>query len=194
MCYNDEFLWVYIQHSQIVRDNSVNYKGHRLGHKLSYLEAVAALLGPTSMAKYVCNRALVIHTDNAGLVYSWRKKYSRDPYVYTVLLAIETVCRSLNCDVRIVKTPRRSGCLEQVADDLSKGQFELAMSKLGPRNKMMEPSRTLIKYTRNPVQTRLLGHAILAEIENLTPVLPHEPEFSFELSDLLWKRKINSDN
>ena len=189
MEFNDKFLWVYIQHSQLVRDNAPKYHGDKLGHKLSYLEGVAALLGPTSMAKYVKNKSLVIHTDNSGLVYSWRKKYSRDPYVYTILLAIETVCRSLNCEVRLVKTPRRSGCLEAVADDLSKGKFDEAMSYLGPGNMMVEPSRTLIKYTRNPVKSRVLGHAILAEVEGHTATLPHEPEISFEVNDLLWKRK-----
>ena len=98
-------------------------------------------------------------------------------------------CRSLNCEVRLVKTARRSGCLEAVADNLSKGKFDEAMSYLGTGNIMVEPSRTLIKYTRNPIKSRVLGHAILAEVESHTSILPHEPKISFEINDLLWKRK-----
>ena len=75
------------------------------------------------MAKLMKNKSLVIHVDNSGTVFSFNKAYSRDPYTYTALLATEVVCRSLNINVRLVRTPWCSGHLEIVADLLSKGRI-----------------------------------------------------------------------
>ena len=156
MVFNNTVLWLYIQHSDVIKDNSKNRHGDRLGHKLSFLEGIGALAGPCSMAKLMKNKSLVIHVHNSGTVFSFNKAYSRDPYTYTALLATEVVCRSLNINVRLVKTPGCSGRLEIVTDLLSKGRIGEALTTMGSPNRMLEVPKTLLKYMRMPSKFRLL--------------------------------------
>ena len=51
--------------------------------KMTFLEACAALLGISSMAKLLANKPIVIYCDNIGMVYGFAKGYSRCLYAYT---------------------------------------------------------------------------------------------------------------
>ena len=187
MQYNKEALYLYMQHSNLIKSNSKNYLNERLGSKLTFLEAVGALAGPCAMPEQVRGRTVVIHVDNAGTVFCHKRAYSRCPYAYSILLALEVVSTSLNCRVFLKKTPRCSGRYQTIADLLSKGKFPEAWDLMG-RNVLMEVPRTLLKYMQWPTRTRTLGNSIIQEMQRSTMVLEPEPEFKSEVNHLVWKR------
>ena len=53
---------------------------------------------------------------------------------------------------------------------------------------LLRVPRTLLKWLEEPVVTRLLGYAMLEEIEETHPVLPREPEDRAEVARLRWRR------
>ena len=81
---------------------------------MTFLEACAALLGISSMAKLLANKPIVIYCDNIGTVYGFAKGYSRCLYAYTALKAIEVMARGINARVFMRKTPRCSGKFEKI--------------------------------------------------------------------------------
>ena len=187
MQYNKEALYLYMQHSDLIKSNSKNYLNERMGNKLTFLESVGALAGPCAMPEQMRGRTVVVHVDNAGAVFCHARAYSRCPYAYSILLALEVVSTSLNCRVVLKKTPRCSGKYQIIADMLSKGQFPEAWELMG-QNKLMEVPRTLLKYMSWPTRTRTLGNSILLEMARSTALLDPEPEYKSEVNHLVWKR------
>ena len=87
---------------------------------MTFLEACAALLGMSSMAKLLRNKPTVVYCDNIGTCYGYEKGYSRCLYTYSALKAIEVVSRGINIRVFVKKTPRCSGIMERIAEHLGK--------------------------------------------------------------------------
>ena len=138
--------WSFLGHSLLIRKNDKTISGDRVGQKMTFLEACAALLGISSMAKLLANKHIVIYCDNIGTVYGYSKGYSRCLYAYTALKAIEVVARGINARVIFRKTPRCSGRLEMIADHLSRSERIPASDLMGRRNVFMVPPRTLGKF------------------------------------------------
>ena len=81
---------------------------------------------------------------------------------------------------------------ETVADHLSKARFGEAARLTDTENEeLLRVPRTLLKWLEEPVVTRLLGYAMLEEIEETHPVLPREPEDRAEVARLRWRRLGN---
>ena len=105
-------------------------------------------------------------------------------------MALNNVAEGLNAGLEVVKTPRVSGPGEKVADHLSKGRFEDAFSE--DPSFRAEPSfipRTLISWLQKPVETRLLGQAILEEMSDYTEILRLSLESKEEVEKLVRRRK-----
>ena len=181
--------WSFLGHSELIKMNDKTISGDRVGLKMTFLEACAALLGICSMAKLLANKPIVVYCDNIGTVYGYSKGYSRCLYAYTALKAIEVVARGINARVFFRKTPRCSGRFEKIADHLSRSERVPAFSLMGRNNIFMMPPRTLGKFLISPVPNRVLGQAILSELGSSMEVLTPEVEFRQELNDYTWKRR-----
>ena len=120
------FNWFYFPWPPLIRENRGNIYGVRFAHKLSCLEGFGVLLGLVTIPDVARNRGLEIRTDNAGFVGIFKKKHSACTYSYTIAKAEYDVACGLACKVNVVKTPRVSGVGEEVADALSKGDWERA--------------------------------------------------------------------
>ena len=61
--------WSCLGHSELIKENGRTVSGDRMGLKITFLEACAALLGISSMANLLANKPIVIYCDNIGMVY-----------------------------------------------------------------------------------------------------------------------------
>ena len=65
--------WSFLGHSELIKENGRTISGDRVGLKMTFLEACAALLGISSMAKLLANKPIVIYCDNIGTVYEFAR-------------------------------------------------------------------------------------------------------------------------
>ena len=159
------------------------------------LEGVAALATLCAKPEQVSGQAVKIFTDNRGLALAFQKAHSRDKFTYSIMVAIKDVAKYLNVNLSVVWTPRCSSPGELVADQLSKAKFVEAGETAGCPVNLCAVPRALLKWLRAPVVTRLLGMAILEEMEGQgVQVLPREPEDRAEIVSLMefsrreWKK------
>ena len=184
--------WVYLPWSRLIRNNQKNWLGDKFAKKLSMLEGVAALALLCSEPTMLRGKNVKVWTDNAGLVYCFRKGNSSCPYTMTIIKALDAVARALDITLILVKTPRVSGTGEFVADALSKGRIEEALSQSSRFNRgPSEIPRTLIRWLEHPEPSRLLGQAIAEEMSAHTEVLRWslEKESEIRLITRSGKRK-----
>ena len=100
------------------------------------------------------------------------------------------MAKYLGVKLCVVWTPRCSSPGELVADHLSKAKFKEAGGVAGVQGHLARVPRTLLKWLERPTVTRLLGMAILSEMEDMgVEVLPMEPENPVEIAALKWKGK-----
>ena len=163
-----------------------NDEGVKFARKLSLLEGVAALATVAGNAKMLRGRAVRVFTDNAGLYQAFNKAHSRDPYCYTVMMALKDCCRYLGIKVSVCWTPRCSSEGEEVADHLSKARFREAGEVAGVPVELQKVPMTLLKWLERPSVSRLLGYAMLEEMSGDMEILPMEPEDAAEIQRLKW--------
>ena len=178
---------VYGAWPQHVQQNRRDKNGVRFARKLSLLEGVAALATVAGNARRLRGRAVKVFTDNAGLFQAFNKAHSRDPYCYTIMMALRDVCRYLDIKASVCWTPRCSSEGEAVADHLSKARFQEASEVAGVPVKLQNVPLTLLKWLEAPTVSRVLGYAILEELEQEMEVLPREPEDPVEIQQLRWR-------
>ena len=172
-----------------IQCNMKNEEGEKFARKLTLLEGVAALATLCAVPEAVAGKAVKIYTDNKGLAMAYGKAHSRDKYTYSIMMAIMNVAKYLNIKLAVVWTPRCSSPGEVVADHLSKAKFQAAGQMAGVAVDLKRVPRTLLKWVERPVVTRLLGYAILNELEEAgTQVLVREPEDKVEITALQWRK------
>ena len=178
-----------------IQANIRDKQGNRFARKLTMLEGVAALATLCAKPEQVSGQAVKIFTDNRGLALAFQKAHSRDKFTYSIMVAIKDVAKYLNVNLSVVWTPRCSSPGELVADQLSKAKFVEAGETAGCPVNLCAVPRALLKWLRAPVVTRLLGMAILEEMEGQgVQVLPREPEDRAEIVSLMefsrreWKK------
>ena len=192
--------WCYLPWPNIIRHDMENDLGQSFARRLYILEGLAALALLCSEPDLVRGKAVRIFSDNTGYVAGQNKGSSSCEYLMTVIMATEAVARALDIQLRVCWSPRRSGTGENVADDLSKGDFASAREEL-PRFRL-DPSeipRSLVKWINHPRPSRLLGQAIIEEISQHSQVLRWNLERPEEVEDLKVTRKrklwrITNDN
>ena len=164
--------WIQVPWPELIQTNGRNSLGTNFARKLTTLEGAAALMGLVSEPDLIRNKNVVIFTDNAGLTFAYEKGHSKCPYANTIAKAINYMGKALNATVWVQKTPRRSNLGEIVADELSKGNLEVAMSKMGdPAGEQSFKSKVLLKWLEDPYPSRTLGEQIADEIAIFTPIL-----------------------
>ena len=185
--------WVYMAWPRVIQLGIKNRAGHKFNNKLTMLEGAAALALMCSEPLLLKGRNIKVWTDNSGLAYSFKKGNSSCPYAATIIKAMDSVARALDCKLIVVKTPRVSGEGEFVADALSKGRISEALDRLpGHRGGPSEIPRTLAKWLEWPTPSRVLGQAIVHEIGRHTETLKWSLEDSEEVELITWtsgKRK-----
>ena len=162
----------YMPWPALVRNNRENSLGVKFGNKLCCLEGFGGLLGLVTIPDLARNSEVIIHCDNAGFVAVYKKKHSHCPYSYTLAKAINNVGPGLGCRVKVEKTRRCSGLGEEVADTLSKGDWDKAWPLMPRKNN--DPGRipvALLQWINNPVPDMTLGHKILSNMSKYTKVL-----------------------
>ena len=164
--------WTYINWPTIVLKNQPNSRGVRFAHKLSTLEAFAALVGFCSEPDLVRNKVVVIFTDNIGFCYSYENGHSSCLYLHSLTKALSYMASALNSTIYVEKVTRRSDMGSVTADELSKGNIETALGLLP--DPMQMPSRvpkTLHHWIQDPFPTRKLGENIADELSQFTEIL-----------------------
>ena len=173
-----------------IQTNRKSEAGDKFARKLTLLEGVAALATLCAAPDQVAGKAVKVYTDNKGLSHAFNKAHSRDKFTYTVMMALKDVAKYLGVKLCVVWTPRCSSPGEVVADHLSKAKFREAGEVAGVQVHLARVPRTLLKWLEGPTVTRLLGMAILSEMEDMgVKVLPMEPENPVEIAALKWKGK-----
>ena len=84
--------------------------------------------------------------------------------------------------------------MPKVADHISKGEFSEAKMIMGRGHQLRFPPKTLVKFLDSPRPTRVLGSAILKELQEYTDVVTPEVEWDWEVERLTARRKSNVDN
>ena len=157
-------------------------------HRLTMLEAAAALGTFCGVVGNMRGKSCVVYTDNIGLAHAWARGHSRCGYVYTLMKAMAEVAFYGNVQLRVSWTRRCSSPGELTADLLSKGRLAEAVQEAGVRELIpMRMSRTLAKWLHNPSIVRELGTAMAEEIAVRTPMLPREPEDEAVVNELMWR-------
>ena len=181
---------VYGKWPPLIQSNRKDSSGNKFARKLTMLEGVAALATLCARPDIVSNNAVRILTDNRGLALAFRKAHSRDKFTYSVMLALKNVAKYLNVNLCVTWTPRCSSPGELVADQLSKAKFTEAAETAGCPVNLCKVPRTLLRWLEAPRVTRLLGQAILEELEaDGVSILPREPEDRAEVASLVWAKK-----
>ena len=179
----------------LIQSNRKDSSGNKFARKLTMLEGIAALATLCARPDVVSNRAVRIMTDNRGLAMAFRKAHSRDKFTYSVMLAIKDIAKYLNINLSVTWTPRCSSPGELVADMLSKAKFTEAAETAGCPVNLCKVPRSLLKWLEAPRITRLLGMAILEEMEtDGVSVLPREPEDRSEIFSLMWSGRTDIGN
>ena len=182
-------VYINIMYPDLLVYNLKNRDNVRLGRKLTFLEAaagVAALIMAPDKFRNGCAR---IHTDNMGLVISYRKGHSRCLLTYTCILAMRSITRAFNAKLEIIKVPRCSNKWATIADSLSKGQIKAARQDMGVF-KYGQYSSTFYKWLCNPQPSRVLGLAIVKELAAKHDVVIFDTEWSFEVDSLIAHNQI----
>ena len=164
--------WVYLNWPPMIRFNTPNSYQVTFAHKMSTLEAFAALMGLVSEPDLIRNKSVVINTDNNGFRYAFLNGHSRCLYLHSIVKALHYVSKALNVYLRIEKVPRRVGKGAEIADELSRGNLGKAMSLLpDPADLPSNIPRTLIEWISEPIPSRTLGENLMDEISTFTKVL-----------------------
>lgn len=155
--------------------DGMNGLGVKFASKLSFLEALAALIGVMLRPQLFKGKRLLIHTDNAGFVGAWRRQSGKDVYLHTVIHALKFLERGLEMELHVHKITRCSTDSDQVADYLSKDRVGRARS-LVRLVRERRPAEVVVGWLRNPTPTRMLGKNLLSAVEDDgVSVLWHEP-------------------
>ena len=153
----------------------VNQLGVKFASKLSFLEALAALIGVMLRPRLFKGKRLLIHTDNAGFVGAWRRQSGKDVYLHTVIHALRFLERGLEMELHVFKIMRCGTDNDQVADYLSKDRLGRARS-LARLVRRRQPAKVVVDWLNSPAPTRKLGKNLLSSIEDDgVSVLWHEP-------------------
>ena len=164
--------WSYMPWPELIRSNRPNSDGMKFAHKMCSLEGLAVLVGLVSIPDRVRNKEVHILCDNAAFVAAFRKKHSSCSYAYTVAKAINDVAEGLGAVAKVIKTKRCSTPAADIADALSKADWDRAWQQMPFRD--ANPGRippTILKWINNPVNDMDLGDKILCDMSDYTKVL-----------------------
>jgi hypothetical protein len=169
--------WFYVPWPKRVNAGGWRVDGKKVGRKLSALELVGPLVALAAGHRQLAGKHVTIWVDNAGSVAIWSKGYStRCRLASTAVTAISAVAAALGCTVHILKIRRCSDAGSEIADALSKAEFQRARStaQLHGWPLQVEPVRvpvSLLRWIDKPVPDDDLADRILVELAKDGPIL-----------------------
>jgi hypothetical protein len=172
--------WVYVPWPRKINCGVKAADGKKLSRKLSALELVGPLLCVTAGHLFCRGRTVRVWVDNIGSVTIWNKGYSLSCGLCTTLVkAIGTVAAGIGCELVIQKITRCSSDGAEMADALSKADFNRFRRTAGAAGWALQcgPARVsghLLAWLANPVEDDQLGVRLLKDIAAEAPVLGHE--------------------
>jgi hypothetical protein len=169
--------WAYMPWSRKINCGVKAGDGKKLSRKLSALELVGPLVCVAAGASWCRNQPVRVWVDNAGSVAIWRKGYStRCGLCTTLVKAIATVAAGIGCRVEVLKIRRCSGPGAEMADAISKADFNrfrrTGLDYHWPL--AVAPAAipaALLHWVANPSPDDDLGRKILKNICETVPVL-----------------------
>ena len=167
--------WAYIPWSTTICRGPPGVDGRRLNRKMSALELVGPLLVIAAGYQLCRNRPVRIWVDNAGSVGIWRKGYSTCCALSTCIVkAIAVLAAELGCWLEVVKITRCSNAGANMADALSKADFDRfwqldALSGMGCGIEQAYVPVSLLAWLEHPVPVEDLGQRIVADLRRAAP-------------------------
>jgi hypothetical protein len=169
--------WFYVPWPKRVNAGGWRVDGKKVGRKLSALELVGPLVALAAGHRRLAGRHVTMWVDNAGSVAIWNKGYStRCRLASTAVTAISAVAAALGCTLHILKIRRCSDVGSEIADALSKADFQRARdtAQLNGWQLQLEPERvpvSLLRWIDKPVPDDDLADRILKELARAGPIL-----------------------
>ena len=130
----------------------------------STLEALGILV-PMVIDPFRCvGRHLHFRIDNIAVVYSFKKRRSKDRLAHSVIRAAYLLAGALACTMSVSWTPRRSDIHTRIADDLTHSDFTSVIELDQYAATIFYPTfpPPLSDWMRLPQYDRNLGHRIIA--------------------------------
>jgi len=169
--------WFWLPWPKRIQHGILKHDGKKIGRKLTALELVGPLIAIAANLDTCRYRPVTIWVDNIGSVGVWEKGYSNSCSLSTTLVkATNAIACAVGCELFIRKITRCSNHGARVADALSKGDFVRASKEAADSSKplQLEPARipaSLLRWINNPTADDELGHRILMELSERTPLL-----------------------
>lgn len=139
-------------------------EGSLVANTTSTLEALGILI-PMMIDPFRCvGKSLHIHIDNIAVVFSFRKRRSKDTLAHTIIRASYLLAGALACTLSVSWIPRRSERNSIIADDLTHSDFEsaLKMDRFTTTKLYESFPPPISNWMRNPSYDRDLGHKVIA--------------------------------
>jgi len=162
--------WFYYPWPKRVASGGWRIDGIKVGRKLSALELIGPLIVVVAGRHLLKGGALKIWVDNAGSVAIWKKGYSTScPLSSSIVATIAAVAASLNIKIEIEKITRCSNTGAQLADYLSKADFNSFRQTATTASWQLEvePARitgTLLQWLDKPTVDFDLATKLIREI------------------------------
>ena len=138
---------------------------------MSAMELLGALFAVVCDIKAITNKTLLFRIDNSGSVRIWRKGYSTQDSLSSVIVkAIFDIATASNSVVYCTHVPRRSTPGAIIADDFSKGKFVtglvpvIGLESIVNGWKFPTIPQSLLDWIKNPSSNINLGSTIMEDL------------------------------
>lgn len=169
--------WAYLAWARAINVGKESEPGRKLDRAMSALELLGPLLVITAGHQWCKNKPIRVWVDNIGAVCIWKKGYSSSCNLSsTIVKACATIAAGLNCRFEIEKITRCSSIETDMADALSKADFNRfwnleARSNLQLPLDWAEIPSVLLKWCIHPKPDLQLGDRILEHLAKSTSIL-----------------------
>ena len=171
--------WAYMPWGHKINAGKDAGNNRKLDRVMSALELLGPLLTISAGYKWCARTAVKVWVDNMASVSIWHKGYSTScPLSSCLVKAIAVIAGGIGCQITVEKITRCSDVGSELADSLSKGDFQ-RFHAISHSNAWSLPSDmawvpwALKQWVSNPRPDDDLGHKILQELAQFTPVLSY---------------------
>lgn len=169
--------WAYLAWTRAINVGKEYEPGRKLDRAMSALELIGPLMVLTAGHQWCKNKAVRVWIDNIGAVCIWKKGYSSSCNLSTTIVkACATIAAGINCQFEIEKITRCSSVETDMADALSKSDFNRFWNLERHSNLQLpldwaEIPTVLLSWYKHPKPDLQLGDRILEHLSNSTPIL-----------------------
>ena len=147
--------------------------GKSMAHKTTTLELVGVLLPLLLDSQVVAGRQVLCMTDNAAVVYTWKKGHCNgDELASTLVRALSHLVSALGVELFVDWVPRNSTPAAALVDALSKGDTSALLQIPDRPATLPRPPSSLYSWLKDPCVDDDLGPRLLREMAETNPELP----------------------